>query len=431
MPGDLPSASFNDIETLLRLGLALAIGFLIGIERGWRQREEAEGERAAGLRTFTLIGLSGGVFALLGHAFGDLAFAAGFAAVAATVVLFRWRETQRGGGFGATTAVAALLTFGLGAYATVGDRSAAAAAAVAMAGILAAKGWLHAWLRALKWEELRAALILAAMSLVVLPVLPDEGYGPYGALNPRDLWLMTIAIAAVSFVGYVALKVFGTRCGPLIVGVAGGVVSSTVTTLDLARRARRTEAMAPLLAGALASSATMFARVLIVVALFGASLLPRVAPPLVGALAVLVLSAVAFAQPWKRPSPADGKSGSPPVTNPFEFRSVAGFALLLAAITFLSAWLTHEFGAAGGVVLAAIAGIADVDAIVLSMTRLAGGEEASTATLAILAAVGVNSISKSVLAFTAGGRDFGLRYAGATAVALIVGGGVALGVVGR
>src|SRR5690606_38459035 len=152
---------------------------------------------------------------------GEMAFAAGFLAVAGAVTLFRWRESEREGGFGATTVVVAFLTFGLGAYAVAGDMTAAAAAAVATAAILAAKGWLHAWLRALTWEELRSALILSAMTFVVLPVLPDRGYGPYEALNPRSLWLMTIAIAGVSFIGYVAVRVAGSRHGPLIAGVAG------------------------------------------------------------------------------------------------------------------------------------------------------------------------------------------------------------------
>ena len=118
--------------------------------------------------------------------------------------------------------------------------AAAAAAGVAATALLAAKEWLHSWLRVLTWPELRAALILLAMSFVALPVLPNRGYGPYDALNPYELWLMTIAIAGVSFIGYVAVKIAGTRYGPLIAGVAGGLVSSTATTLDLARKSKAT-----------------------------------------------------------------------------------------------------------------------------------------------------------------------------------------------
>src|SRR6185503_14333432 len=111
----------DQTELLTRIGLALAIGFLVGVERGWREREEGEGERAAGLRTFSLIGLSGGIWALLSEELGEAAFAAGFVATAVAITLYRWRETEREGSVGATTLIAALLTFGLGAYAAVGD----------------------------------------------------------------------------------------------------------------------------------------------------------------------------------------------------------------------------------------------------------------------------------------------------------------------
>jgi uncharacterized membrane protein (DUF4010 family) len=415
----------NGQEILTRLALALAIGFLIGVERGWRQREDAEGDRAAGLRTFALIGLSGGVFALLGSALGAAAFAVGLAAVAGAVVFFRWRESEHEGSFGATTVVAALLTFGLGAYAAVGDRTAAAAAGVATAAILAAKGWLHAWLRTLTWEELRAALILAAMSFVALPALPDQGYGPYAALNPRDLWLMTIAIAGVSFVGYLALKIAGTRYGPLIAGVAGGVVSSTITTLDLARRAKASGvATGPLLAGALAAAATMFVRVIVIVAIFGPALFAQVVWPLGAALAVLTIAALVIEQPWRSHVT---KATVAPVTNPFELRTVLLFALLLAAITLASAVLTNVFGGAGGVVLAAVAGLSDVDAVTLSMTRVADHSVSlSAAGAAILTAVTANSLSKSVLAITAGGVAFGRRYTVVTALAFVAGAVAAL-----
>jgi uncharacterized membrane protein (DUF4010 family) len=414
----------NEQEILSRLGLALAIGFLVGVERGWREREAAEGERVAGLRTFSLVGLAGGVFALLSQSLGSPAFAAGFIAVAAAIAAFRWRELSHEGRFGATTVVAAFLTFALGAYAVVGSMM---AAAVAMTGILAAKGWLHSWLKTLTWEELRAALILFAMSFVALPVLPDRGFGPYAALNPRDLWLMTIAIAGVSFIGYVAVKVAGTRYGPLIAGVAGGVVSSTITTVDLARRAKAApKETLPFLAGALAASATMFVRVAAIVAVFGPSLLARIVGSLGAALVVSVLAALLLDSPWRKRKD-DGDGDNSRLTNPFELRTVLLFGLMLAVVMLLSAVLTHTFGEGGGIAFAAVAGISDVDAITLSMTRVAGGAVSpAAAAVAILAAVAANSLSKSVLATLAGGRRFGLTYFGVSLASLAAGGAVAL-----
>ena len=416
-------------EILTRLGLALAIGFLIGLERGWWSRSEAEGERAAGLRTFALVGLSGGVWGLLAGKIGEAAFAAGFLALAAGLTLFRWRETQHEKTFGATTLVASLLTFALGAYAVVGSMAAAAAAGVAVAGILAAKSWLHGWLRTLTWNELRSVLILLAMTFVALPLLPDHGYGPYGALNPRDLWVMTIAIAGVSFIGYVAVKIAGTRYGPIIAGVAGGVVSSTITTVDLARKAKAAPATAALqLAGALAASATMFARVAVIVALFGPSLLPRIAGSLAAAFVVSVVAAVYFAPLWRmKPDDDPDAEQSTAFTNPFDLRTVLTFGVLLAAVSLLSSAATDLFGGSGSVTLAAVAGLGDVDAITLSMTRLSGADVTpAIAGLAILVAVAANSLSKSVLAIATGGRSFGFRYLAVSLLALLAGGAILL-----
>lgn len=414
----------SDDQILARVALALAIGFLIGLERGWQTREEGEGERAAGLRTFTLIALAGALWALLGQLFGEATFAAGFIAVAAVLAVFRWREAVHEGSYGATTVVAGLLAFGLGAYAIVGSMTVAAAGGVATAAILAAKRWLHAWVRKVTWQELRASLILAAMSFVALPLLPDRGYGPYGALNLHDLWLMTIAVAGVSFIGYVALKLAGMRFGMLVAGVAGGVVSSTVTTLDMARRARAgAESRRFLLAGAFAAAATMFLRVGAIVAVFGPALLPYVGGPLGAALVVAVIAAVVFDRPWQMAG--QHKDVETNMSNPFEVRFVFGFGALLAVIFVLSTVSIHAFGGRGGVVLAAIAGLGDVDAITLSMTRSATGVSPAEAALAVLTATVANSFSKSALAIAIGGLRFGVVYSAVTAAAIVVGAVVA------
>jgi uncharacterized membrane protein (DUF4010 family) len=412
----------DETEILIRLGLALAIGFLIGVERGWREREEKEGDRTAGIRTFALIGLFGGVWGLLARVIGPAPLGLAFLALAGAVTLFRWRETERQGIFGMTTLVAAFLAFSLGAYAVLGDMIAAAAAGVATAALLAAKEWLHAWLRVLTWPELRAALILLAMTFVALPVLPDRGFGPYEALNPYQLWLMSIVIAGVSFIGYVAAKIAGERHGALIAGAAGGLVSSTAATLDFSRRARAAASRWPIhLSGALAAAAVMFARVLVIVALFGPALLASTAAPLAAAAIVAGAAAVAINRPWARHGKAAGDGGQGTVRNPFELTFVLGFAALLAIILLLTRILTDYLGSAGGVALAAVAGIADVDAITLSMTRLAGGDQAGLARTAILVAVAVNSLSRSVLALAVAGRRFGLAYLGIMAAALAAG----------
>lgn len=412
----------DETETLTRLGLALAIGFLIGVERGWREREEKEGGRAAGLRTFALIGLSGGVWALLARVVGPVPMGLAFLALAGAATLFRWREVQREGTFGMTTLVAAFLTFALGALSVLGDMVAAAAAGVATVALLAAKEWLHGWLKVLTWPELRAALILLAMTFVALPVLPDRGFGPYEILNPYQLWLMTIVIAGVSFIGYVATRMAGERHGALIAGTAGGLVSSTAVTLDFARRTRASPRLwRPYLSGALAASTVMFARVIVVVALFGPGLLRSVAPALGIAALASAGAALILNHSFARRDGAEAGEGEGVVRNPFELRFVLGFAALLAAILVLTRIATEYFGGAGSIALAAVAGLADVDAITLSMTRLADGPDAGTAAIAILVAVVANSASKAALALTVGGGRFGFGYAGITAAALAAG----------
>lgn len=407
-------------ETFVRLGLALALGLLIGVERGWHERREAEGERTAGLRTFALIGLSGGVWGLLSHVLGPLPLVLAFLVIAGALTAFRWRETARAGSFGATTLIAAFLTFALGAYAVLGDMAVAAAAAVATAGLLGAKEWLHGWLRILTWPELRSALILLAMTFVVLPVLPDRGFGPYEALNPWRLWLMTIAIAGVSFVGYVAVKAFGERFGPLIAGLAGGLVSSTAVTIDMARRARSASDQRPLLAGVMAASAVMFVRVGIVLALFGPSLLGRLGAPLAAAAVISGTGAVVVSARSAVPEAAEVGSQ---FRNPVELQAVLGFGALLALVLLLSEVLSATIGGQGVVLLAAFAGIADVDAITLSMTAVAGvSTSVDFAAAAILVAVAVNAVAKSLFALGAGGLRFGVRVLAVNLLALACGG---------
>jgi len=411
----------DQTEILTRLSLALGIGVLIGIERGWRERDQGEGGSTAGLRTFALTGLSGGVWALLSAPLGPVPLAAGFIMVAGALTLFRWRETQREGTYGATTLIAGFLTFALGAYSILGDKTTAAAAAVATAGLLSAKGWLTAWLRAVTWPELRAALTLLAMSFIALPVLPDRAMGPYDALNPRSIWIMTIVIAGVSFMGYVAVRLIGRRYGTLVAGIAGGVVSSTATTLDFARRARiAPDQHASLLSGALAASAVMFVRVALIVAVFGPFLLPPLAAPLAAAFVVTASAALFLDPPW-RPAPqvADGEDAA--FSNPLDLRAVLLFGAMIAVILVLTKGFNEYLGEAGSVVLAAIAGIADVDAVTLSMTQLAPSVTAD-AVWAILVAVTVNSLSKSFLAVSVGGWRFGRIYIAGSFAALAAGG---------
>jgi uncharacterized membrane protein (DUF4010 family) len=413
----------DTFQFIQHLAVALAIGLMIGIERGWKQREEAEGERAAGLRTLALAGLLGGVWGALAQSFGAwgvLALGLAFAVFTAAIVLFRWREIEHAKSYGATTAVAAMLAFSLGAFAMV-DMVAAAAAGVVTAMLLALKAALHGWLRRLTWEELRAGLVLLAMTVILLPVLPDREVGPLGALNPHEIWLMTITIAAISFAGYLAIRVAGAERGVVLSGLAGGLVSSTAVTLTMAKLGHDHPERQRLCASASLLASTMMAlRVLVVASSFNVTLVRWLLPTLGPAVLVQILFAGMLLR-WRQ-------NGERPVaeplqlTNPLDLPVVLGFGALLAAIMVLAKALTLWTGTTAVMALAAASGLADVDAITLSMARLGRGDlPAQTAALAILLAVGVNSVSKAVLAVVAGGRAIGALVAIGAAVAIAAG----------
>jgi uncharacterized membrane protein (DUF4010 family) len=411
------------IELFQRLAVALAVGLVIGIERGWKQREEAEGERAAGLRTHALAGLLGGVWGAIALSLGDsggLALGLAFAVFAGAIAFFRLREMQHDNTFGATTIVASMMAFALGAYAVIGDKVVAAAAAVASAMLLALKAALHAWLRRLTWEELRSGLVLLAMTVILLPILPNREVDPLRSLNPFEIWLMTVTLAAVSFAGYAAVRMFGAERGVLITGLAGGLVSSTAVTVTLAKLVKGETLRAGLLAPAiLLSNVVMMARVLVVAAIFNAALLEHLAPPLV--LAAAVVGLVSYLGLRSQSTPGDVGSVLQ-LKNPFELVEVLRFGALLAAVMVLGKVISSWAGPQGLIALAAASGLADVDAITLLMARLAWGELApQVAALAILLAVAVNTFTKAALAWISGGPDLGHQLLAAAVAATAAG----------
>ena len=414
----------DTFELIERLAVALAIGLVIGIERGWKQREEPEGDRAAGLRTHALSGLLGGVWgalANLGAGAGLLMLGVAFAAFAAVVTVFRYREMVHDETYGATTVVAVLLAFSLGAFAVLGDKTAAAAAGIAAALLLALKAVLHEWVKRLSWEELRAGLVLGAMTVILLPLLPDRELTPWFPVRPREIWLLTILIAALSFAGYVAIRVAGPKVGVLLAGFAGGLVSSTAVTLSMARLAREHRDRERMFAAAImVASAVMMLRVIVLIGIFKFSLLQILALPLVLAAAAQAGAAALLA----RGGGANHETAQALVLkNPFELRVVLEFGALLAVIMAVTKLTAEWAGSEGAYLLAVVSGLLDVDAISLSLARLTpGGLDERSAALAILLAVTANSAAKVVLATTAGDMTLGIRLLWGLGAAFVAGG---------
>lgn len=410
----------DDTSLLLRLAVALAIGLMVGLERGWQRRDEAEGERTAGLRTYTLAALLGAVSALLtGYTsavflgFSFLGFALAFSA-------FSWLEARSEHNFSVTGVVAGLLTFALGAYAMLGDLQVAIAASVTVTLILALKQPLHSWLRQLTWLEIRSGLVLLAMTFLALPLLPNRTIDPWDSVNPAEIWLLAIIIASISFAGYIAIRIMGSHAGVALAALAGGLASSTATTLTLARMAREHPAASPLLAGGIILSGfVMVVRVLVVASALNRALLLPLAWPLGAAALVLVGAAGLLFFTYGR-----GSKERPCLSldNPFDLTTTLQLAGLIAAISLLTKVVGETVGNVGLTVLAALSGIADVDAITLSFARLSqNGIDLATAALGIGVAVAVNTAVKAGMAFGLGTAKAGWIVTGASAAAIAAG----------
>ena len=395
----------DQLDPVYRLGLALAIGLLIGVERGWHERAEPEGARVAGLRTFGLVGFLGGLWAVLAEALGELLLGFGFVAVTVVIVVARLRATAARPDYGVTTVVAAMITFALGALAVAGDVVIAAGAAVVTAVLLGIKPELHRWLTRIEHDELLAGLKLGVMSLVLLPLLPDRGFGPWQALNPYEIWLMVILIAGISFIGYAAVKIAGDRRGILLTALAGGLISSTSVALTLARLGGRSAAQDRLLAAGIAlASLTMFPRTVLIAALIAPALAPRLAWPLGLAAAAGALGAALL---WRWSAPADQESTLKP-RNPLQLTMALQFGVLLTGIILFTRAMQAWLGEVGVYVAAAIGGISDVDAITLSLARMTAddGLLPVAATGIVLAAV-ANTLVKNGIAAVVGGPRLG------------------------
>ncbi len=394
-------------KVFLVLAISLAIGLLIGVERGWKEREVAEGKRIAGVRTFGLLGLLGGALGLLSEQLGPLLLGLAFIAVAGVLVVSYLANLRHTEDIGITTLVAALLTFVLGSVAALGEPAVAAAFAVLTTLLLSFKPVLHRWLRALQAEELHAGLELLLISVVLLPVLPNRGFGPWQALNPYQIWWMVVLIAGISFLGYFIIKIAGPRKGTVLTGLSAGLVSSTALTLHFARLARPRPQSAPLLAtGILIACGTMFPRMLLVATIVEPALFqPLLGPALVMA-GLIYGSALLY---WRRTA-GSREPTSVPVENPLELRAAVGFGMLLALVMLAGEGLKLWLGDAGVLMLSAASGVADVDAITLSLARMARGDlSLQTAATGVVIAAAVNGLVKAGIAAVIGGRGLGWR----------------------
>lgn len=411
-------------QTFLALGIALAIGLLFGLERGWKGlQEDREGAQVTGVRTFGLIGLLGGVSGLLAQILHPPVYGFAFIAITALmgviyVVNYRGPEDA-----GMTSLVAALLTFSLGALAAIGEALTAGAAAVVAVLLLGFKPQLHTWVSKVEEKELQATLKLLVISVVMLPILPDRGFGPGEALNPYEIWWMVVLIAAISYAGYFAARVVGPDRGILAISLFAGLASSTALTVHLARLARQKGADINLLAsGVLIANGTLFPRILVIAATVQPSLVGLLALPM-AVMGLLVYLPSLFL--WLR-NGARNHDQEIQLKNPLELTNALRFGAFLAAVMLAGNFLSQRFGDQGIYLLAAVSGIADLNAITLSVARMSQDElPLSAATLAIVLAAAINGIVKTTASAIIGGHAMGLRIGVPLVMASLAGLGTA------
>ncbi len=399
--------SNKDVHLLVRLAVAAGIGFLIGLEREFakqvrdRTPDAATAEKKfAGLRTFTLIALLGFLSALFASSVGGWFFGltlAGFIALLVT----SYRASIQRGDVGATSEVTALITFLLGGLAYEGHLLFIIIVAVLVLLLLSFKLPLHQFVKTLNEQEVRAIIEFVVLTVLVLPFLPNEGYGPHGTWNPKEIWTMVVLVSGISLVGYLLAKVLGNGKGTLLAGILGGLVSSTAVALSFARRAADgATRVQPLALGIVAASAIMFLRVLLELFVVNRPMALIMLAPLV------LIAGVGLFTAWSMNGHrTDGDETRPLLTNPLNFRVALQFALLYALVRWVVVWADERFGQAGTYVAGALAGVTDVDAITLSMARmgqLPGWE--TQALITILIAATVNTLVKLSIVLVVGGQ---------------------------
>ncbi|AKD02068.1 DUF4010 domain-containing protein [Pontibacter korlensis] len=404
-----------ELELFQTLGISLGLGLLVGLQR---QHDQSE---LAGIRTFPLITMFGTISAYLAQDFGGWVVAAGLLSLAGLVVVANLMRSK--GPYvdvGLTTEAAALLMYAIGAYLALGSGTVAVAVGATVAVLLHLKDTLHNLISRIGQRDLKAIMQFVVISLVILPVLPDDTYGPYNVLNPYNIWLMVVLIVGIGLSGYFAYKIFGQKAGTLLGGILGGLISSTATTVSYARRTKDSSNTSSNLATLVifTASAVSFARIITEVAVVAPGTVATVAPPLAAVLLLmLLLGAVMYF--FKR----DETDKMPEQENPAQLKMALVFGAIYAAVILATSFAKEQLGSSGLYMVAIVSGLTDVDAITLSTSRLmqTGNLELNNGWRLILVAALSNLVFKAVLVGLLGNRSAFSRIAVLFGIVLVAG----------
>ena len=419
------------LDQTINFAVALFIGALVGIEREKKKAEEDATTAFGGIRTFILFALAGAVSAWLSVQLKTIWIfvAAGLVIAAFILAAYILQNRKSDSALGLTSETAGVIVFLLGGTTLFGYKEIAVALSIATVGVLAYKGTLHSFVGRIYEDDIYAGLTLLFATFIVLPVLPNRTIDPWNAINPYKMWLLVIMISGLSLVGYVATRSLGSKLGTSLTGFFGGLVSSTAVTLAFSKESRdakdSSKMMNILAAGLLIAWTVMFIRILIEVVVVNIGLLRPLMVPMI-TMAVLA-GAVAFTY-YRLSSGQPSKTAAQnvPLKNPFSLISALKFALLFGIVQLLVKYVQQNFSSQGFYVVAALAGLTDVDAITLSMADYAkGGGEVKTAVSSITIAAVANTLVKCGYVFMFGQGKIKTLVAIATVV-ILVGGGIAL-----
>jgi uncharacterized membrane protein (DUF4010 family) len=395
---------FADIYPFL---IAILIGALIGTERQRRMVEDKV-RGVAGLRTFILIALLGSLCSALAQHYGSGFAIAGMAAFTVLVSVGYATSVSALGRVDFTAAVATVVTFALGMLAGFPESTLLAVAlSIITTWVLATRTITHRYVEALNETDLLDTLKMGIIALVIYPFLPQETLDPWGVLNPRQVWLFVVMVSLIGYVGYILIRILGAERGLSLTGILGGLVSSTAVTTSMAGQVKENREMLPsaIFATAIASC-TMFLRILFIVLILNRSLFFALLIPLL----LMTLVGFALSYMWMRKSSPPGRDFN--VKDPFRIIPALKFGAFFAFILVISKLANVYFGEAGIYAAGIVSGLADVDAITLTMASLVGATLSSNvAVTAIILAAVTNTLVKLAIAYVLGTREFGLGMA--------------------
>ncbi len=392
----------DQLALLTSLAISALIGALIGLEREYSHRLKRE-MGFAGLRTFMFFAVLGNLSTWLSRNVDPVILPVAFGALIVLLAVIYFHASAEAADRGMTTEVAALLTFLLGCLVSAGETEVAVALGVTIAALLSAKPALVRGVERLTTEDIYTTIKFAVIMFVVLPILPNRSYGPFAALNPYNIWLMVVLISGVSFLGYVALKLLGPHRGIAASGLLGGLASSTAVAVSFSRRSKESPEFSRSCALAIVVASTvMAARIAALVGVANPSLFRVLWLP----LTAIGVSGVAVSfWLWLGSRHAPERANGLSIRNPFRLPTVIAFGAAYAVVLFVVKASIHLFPAGGAELVGAISGLTQVDAITLSVAKLARESmDPAVAGTAILFAALSNTVAKAVIGFTLGDR---------------------------